>query len=254
MLYNVFMKYSLKEQFNKILDFLFVNDCKCIVCGKEIVKNSKYSMCKQCLDSLPYITKCCNKCGESIKSGTICLNCKQNLPKINRNFSIFKYEPPISTLITNLKFKNQKYLAKYLSNFLVDKFLEMEIEVDYIIPVPISEKRFKVRKFNQTELLCSTFEKELNIKIENNLVARVKDTPNQTSLNRRERLINLKDCFKVLNKQKVKGKTILIVDDVYTTGATINEIATVLFNAKAKAVYGLTVAHSTIQVAMEEND
>lgn len=246
------MRFNFKEKFNKLLDNIFVNDFKCIVCGKEILRNSRYSMCKDCLAKLPYIKKYCEKCGESIVSGNLCLNCKRELPKITQNFSVFDYSKPINYLITNLKYDNKKYIANYLSNFLVDKFIESNIKVDFVIPVPISENRLKIRGFNQAELLCSAFNEKLNMEVCPNLVSRIVDTISQTSLSRKERLTNLTNTFKVNDKNKIKGKSILIVDDVYTTGATINEIAKVLFKAKAKNVYGLTVAHSVNNVLMEE--
>ena len=243
------MKTSLKEKLNKLTDYLFVNDYKCIICNREIVKNSRYSTCDKCLKSLPYITHSCNICGASIKQGNLCLNCKRGLPSIAKNISVFDYTNPIDMLVYGLKYGNKKYLAKYLSNFMVDKFLESGLSVDFIIPVPMHSFRLNERGYNQAELLCESF-KSLNLEIKCNLVERIVNTVSQTSLPREKRLINLTNVFKVLDKKQVKGKNILIVDDVYTTGTTVGEIAKVLTKAGANKVYSLTLCHTVYEVPM----
>lgn len=232
-----------KDKFNKLFNWLFVNDYKCLICKREIPKNSRYSICTHCFDNLPKITKSCSKCGGSIVSGKVCLQCKDNVPKVEKAYSVFDYVSPVTKLIYKLKFNNEKYIAKYLSNFLVDLYIDKKFKVDYIIPVPLNIKRLRERTFNQSELLCQGFIEHLNLDVKCNIVERIVDTPHQTSLPRVDRLKNVKGAFKVINKNEVKNKVILIVDDVYTTGATINEIAEVLYKAKAKKVYAITVAH-----------
>ena len=104
LLYNFSMKLDLKEKLNKLADCLFVNDYKCLICNCEIVKNSRYSMCDKCLKSLPYITRSCNVCGESISTGNICLNCKRSMPNVSKNISVFDYVEPITNFVYGLKF------------------------------------------------------------------------------------------------------------------------------------------------------
>lgn len=252
--YNIDMKINLKEKLNKFLDHIFVPDCKCIVCGDEITRNSKYSMCAKCIKSLPDIKNPCEKCGGNVISGSVCLNCKSNKPIFERTFVSFNYTPSISTLIYKFKYENAKYLAPYLSNFLINTYIASGIDVDYIIPVPLSKERLTERTYNQAELLCVNFDKHLNIPVKTNIVERVKDTPHQTNLSRKERLTNLEKAFKVTSKKDVKGKTILIVDDVYTTGATLNEISKVLYSSGAKCVYGLTLAHGEYDLPFETKE
>ena len=235
---------KIKEKLGKLFNCLFVNDYKCIICNREIQKDSRYSICQHCFDNLPTITKSCSKCGARIVSGKICLNCKTTLPLIEKSYAVFEYISPITNLVYRLKFNNERYLAKYLGNFLVDYYKNKKLKVDYIIPVPLNFIRLKERKFNQVELLCENF-KDINVEVKCNVVERIVNTPHQTTLTREQRLKNVKGAFRVIDKALVKDKTILIVDDVYTTGATINEIAEVLYNAKAKKVYALTLAHTT---------
>lgn len=248
------MKQEIKQKFEKLLDKLFVKDITCIICGKEIVKDSRYSMCNKCKDNLPYIKCACTKCGADIPSGTLCLNCKRNLPIVEKNISVFNYVDPLTSLIYKLKYGNAKYLADYFGTFLVDKFVEQNIDVDILIPVPIHKIRLKERGYNQAELLSHKLNECLNIPIENDAVIRIVNTVNQARLEREKRLLNTKNVFKVVDKSKIKGKNILIVDDIYTTGATVNELAKVLYKSGANKIYSITLAHSKYKLTFEENN
>lgn len=245
------MKFKdIKEKFNKFLDHIFVPDIKCIVCGKEIKRNERYGMCDKCLLSLPTIIHPCTKCGSECISGDVCLNCKTITPSFTNCYVVLKYSPPVTALIHKAKYKNAKYLFKYLSNLMYDKYLELGLDIDMLIPVPLNENRIKERGYNQSLLLCETFIK-YGVHIDNDVLIRTKDTPHQTSLTREQRLTNLDKAFKVVDKSKIKGKTILILDDVYTTGSTLNEISKTLIKAGASKVYGLVLAHGDIYLPME---
>lgn len=145
---------KLHNTWNTFLNALYVKDFKCIICGKEIQENHNYCICNKCFKALPFIIKRCSICGGNIKSDLICTACKQRVEDITTNISVFNYKFPINHLITSLKYENKTYLAPYLSSFLVDKYIECNLKVDYIVPVPINRERFKERGFNQAELLC----------------------------------------------------------------------------------------------------
>jgi ComF family protein len=241
---------KIKEFISKLLNKLYVKDFKCIVCHREIPSGSKYSMCEKCRLNLPTIKNPCNKCGGDISVGGVCTNCKSNMPMFDRNIVALNYVPPITTLIHKFKYDNAKYLHEPLGEILVDTYMSSGYNVDYIIPVPMHPNRRKERGYNQVELLLSSFDK-IKVPYYIDIVERTIDTPHQTNLSRTKRLSNLDGAFKVLNKKMVKGKSILIVDDVYTTGATLNELAKVLFKTGAKSVYGLVIAHGSINIPME---
>ena len=249
-MYNIDMR--LKEKLCKLFDLLSAKDCKCIVCNREIHRDSKYCMCDKCRESLPAVKNPCAKCGGDIPSGVACLNCKSKPPIFEKTVVAYNYIPPISPLIYRLKYENAKYLAPYLGEMLVDTFLENNFDIDYIVPVPIHPNRRKERGYNQVELLLPAFD-NLNIPYKLSVVERTIDTPHQTDLPRKERLHNLENAFKVIDKSQVKGKSILIIDDVYTTGSTLNELASVLYSAKAKTVYCLVIAHGEIKILTEKN-
>ena len=116
--------------------------------------------------------------------------------------------------------------------------------VEVLIPVPLHPARKKARGFNQSRVLARELGKIVNIDIIEGVLVKSVNVPPQTTLTARERKKNIKGAFKVRDKAKIKDKTILLVDDVFTTGATIQECSTVLINAGAKEVRGITVAQA----------
>ena len=135
------------------------------------------------------------------------------------------------------------YLVPYLAQFIADKIILENISFDYIVPVPLNENRQKKRGFNQAEVLAEQVCKILSAKYKQ-VLTRQKDTPFQARLTREDRLVNLKDAFVVNDKTEVKGKTILLLDDIFTTGSTINECCKVLNKAKAKSVIAICLSHA----------
>jgi ComF family protein len=197
------------------------------------------------MQNLPFhMGRICYSCGDTVfGSGSYCLHCKDHEKPYEFARAPFTYEKAIKTLIYQLKYSKGKYLAPYLSLFLVDEFVKQNWNVDVIIPVPLFIGREKKRGFNQAALLSSQFEKLLSLPIDKESLIRVKNTPTQTKLTKVERKNNLTKAFVVTNKLNMKNKSILLIDDVFTTGATIEECSIVLKKAGAKNVYAITLAH-----------
>jgi len=116
--------------------------------------------------------------------------------------------------------------------------------IEVIMPVPLHPAREKTRGFNQSRVLARELGEIVNIGIIEGVLVKPVNVPPQTTLTAKERRKNIKGAFKVRDKAKIKDKTILLVDDVFTTGATIQECSTVLINAGAKEVRGITVAQA----------
>lgn len=116
--------------------------------------------------------------------------------------------------------------------------------IEVLIPVPLHPARKKARGFNQSRVLARELGKIVDIDIIEGVLVKSVNVPPQTTLTARERKKNIKGAFKVRDKAKIKDKTILLVDDVFTTGATIQECSTVLINAGGKEVRGITVAQA----------
>lgn len=230
----------------KILELLFPQNVKCLFCGKE---DGGFGICDECVKSLPYIEgKTCIKCGAPINSGNVCYECKNSNHHFERVFSIFNYDGEIKQSIIKFKQAGSKYVGRPLATLVADYFDKLEIPFDTIIPMPIHPNRLESRGFNQSELLLEVVKSRYG-RVYNNVLARVKDTPHQTGLGKANRQKNLDKAFKVIEKSKVKNKVVLVFDDIYTTGSTIDEVAKTLYKAGAVKVYGLCLAH-----AMFKND
>lgn len=244
-----FLKLFAKAKEN-LLDEIYPKNYSCYCCNDEIKVDNKHCLCNKCLTSLKYIKYPCKKCSEDLNEFTdYCINCKDKVRHFDKVISVLVYEGIAKNLIYKFKYSNQKYVADCLVSFMLNKIKNSDIlnEIDLIIPVPLSKERLKTRSFNQAELLSLKLAKELNIKHNSNILKRIKATPTQTHLNKKERAENLLNAFKVENISEVKGKTILVVDDIITTGATLDEIARVLKNRGAKVVYGLTLCHTKLE-------
>lgn len=248
----------MKKFFKFLNNLIFPKNFTCDICGEEIVEsNSKFNICIDCYKTLPIITgKVCLRCGEEIHSlSKYCLSCKSNKREFKQCFSVFNYIPPITDLVSRLKYYKNRYLGENFSPFLLEKLKSTELNPDIIIPVPLHPHRQKERGFNQAELLCKSFiENGYNVRFD--IIERMIDTEQQTTKNRIERIENVKDAFAFVsteNRKLIKDKVVLIIDDVFTTGSTLNEISKLLILVGAKEVYGLTLAHGVMEKALEDD-
>lgn len=242
------MKEKIRKVINKVLDYLIPPNIKCIYCGEEIDTPNKYHACSRCLKTLPYNNKkVCKLCGNKIiDEAKICLSCFSSPPPFKIARAPFLYEPPISGLIANIKFDNAKYAVNPLAQFMIDEYLKHNFNCDIIIPVPLSAKRVKTRKYNQAKLFADVIGKHFIIPVLDNVVSRSRHTAPQASLAWRARQENMINAFTLTNKSAIKGKNVLVVDDVFTTGATIKSLCQELKKAKPKNIYVLTLAHTYI--------
>lgn len=228
----------------KFLDALYPKNYVCLSCGCEIECND-IALCDKCKNSLPQLNKHrCNKCDATTNEDThICDLCKSTPMVFDKNYSAFDYSGSIKKMLLGLKYHGAKYNGSTLSYLLYEKYLTINHNFDLIIPVPLSAERLSERKYNQVEVLLEKFILE-KCNVVSDVLVRTIDTPHQASLSRRDRLTNLKGAFTITNKRVVKGKDVLLVDDVFTTGATVNECASTLFKAGAKSVTVLTLCRN----------
>ena len=175
--------------------------------------------------------------------------------------SSFKYEGTAKHLVYKLKYGGAKYAALPLSKYLVEAYKDSKIQnIDIVTCVPLSKERLKSRGYNQAQVLAEEFCKLLLLEnttlTQNyNLIKRVKNTPTQTSLTKLERRENLKDAFVYCEeKDEIKGKNILIIDDIFTTGATVEELTNVFKKNKAGKVYCLTCCHTVKKIKNDKKE
>lgn len=229
----------------RVLNFLKIHifnpKWRCNWCGKE--NFSQEFFCKECLDKLPFIDDAfCSHCGRQLKaSANSCLSCKGVMTSVDMARSVFSYKEPISKLIKDLKYFNKRYLVEMFGKYLANIYYKNYFNADYLMYVPMLKKRQRQRGFNQGQLLAEELSIRINVPVINP-ISKVKENVRQAKLGRNDRLNNIKGSFKVVDRKILKDKTILIVDDVITTGATSQVIGELLKKNGAKAVYLLTVA------------
>lgn len=237
---------------NKILKFisdaLFPQSFTCDICGTETFDGN---LCPDCFKTVAFNDKeVCPICGRKTTNPKICYECKARAPLFKRAVSPLVYRDGSTALIA--KFKNGNgYLKEYFSDLIAEKLKDFPA-VDCIVYVPMTEKSLNARGYNQAELLANSLSARIGLQVLKDAVVKQKDTPEQKLLSRKEREKNLNGCFKVEKRAEIKGKNILLVDDVLTTGATSEVICKLLLKAGAKNVYLATVA--SVEYKIEKQD
>ena len=186
----------------------------------------------------------CNKCKMKIIQHQIDIVIKPENKYFKELISILKYEGIIRYKILQYKFEDKAYIYKTFAKIVLKnkKVCGLLKKYDIIIPVPIHKKRKLQRGYNQTQLIAKEISKNIDIKFCNNVLVKNKNTIAQSKLNKNKRKQNIKGAFKALNVQNIQGKSVLLFDDIYTTGSTANECSKILKEAGAKTVGVLTIA------------
>lgn len=198
----------------------------------------------------------CGFCNQICKE-SLCKKCKIKIKEYEINsirqskntyydelLCIFKYENIIRDTLIKYKFQNKAYLYKTFSKIILknEKICGFLKKYDIIIPVPISKKRKIQRGYNQSYLIAKEITKYKVLKNECNCLIKQKDTIEQSKLGKNERKTNIQGAYKIINKEKIISKNVLIIDDIYTTGNTVNECAKELKKAGAKRIGVLAIA------------
>ena len=221
----------------RALEFIFLPSCG--ICGKL---GEKYL---------------CNKCKKDLEKYAIFAKSKFNERELNNQtekniannkpiykFHIFRYEELIRDLIIQYKFNEKSYLYKTFCEFIVKnkKTLDFIKSYDIIIPVPIHKKRYRARGYNQSELISKELARRCQLKCYNDILIKKVNNNAQSTLNKNERLENVKNVYKIIKPEKINNKKVLIFDDIYTTGATVQACALELKKAHTKEIGILTLA------------
>jgi len=225
----------LNNVFWKCVDLIYPPVCcTCGGIGKLI--------CDGCYSQIAFIQNPgCIFCGEPLKSGSICKRCKQQTPYFSRLRSFGYYSGPLRDAIVSLKYHRNIGLGSFFAPTLCEIIFKEKWNIDLITAIPLSSNRKKERGYNQAEILAKPIARKMNLPYSDKSVHRKKHTNSQVGLSVKERKLNMKDAFNA-DPQVVKDKTILLIDDVATTGATMDACAKALRDAGCHQVFGLTLA------------
>jgi len=197
--------------------------------------------CSLC--SKPFYNPVLLDCEEILK----CDECEQRALYFKKCRSLAIYQDEFKNIIQQFKFYDQPYIGKFLGTKLAE-FIKTDpdyMNSDLIIPVPLQKKREKERGYNQSFIIAQTLSKGILIPISARYLKRLGNHPPQSNLTMKERKLNVRGTFFVTNPLQIKGKTIILVDDVFTTGSTLNECARVLRHAGALQVLAITLARTS---------
>ncbi|MBO4572844.1 MAG: ComF family protein [Clostridia bacterium] len=245
----------LSKTFKKVVDKVFDVHLTCNMCREEVFNGEVF--CPECKKRLhPITADRCATCGrQNLKPVEACASCKNW--EVDKARSSFDYHDGASRLIKALKYDGAAYLAPILAGYMFRTYVENLFAPDVITFVPMTEKEKFLRGYNHAEKLCDELCALLDIE-PSDILEKKFETENQVGLDYAERKKNLKGSFGVKEGVDLKGKKVLIVDDVVTTGATAGEIAEVLKKRHADSVYLITVASVSDRVVFDarnaEND
>ncbi len=231
---------KLKSILNKFLNTAFSNKWTCNICGVEIFNGEYY--CNACKDKLiPITSSKCDHCGRLTQNSTnYCESCSGKNVNFDLARSVYAYNETVAKIIYNFKYSSKKYVKDIIAESLCNLYLSNFLVSDYLTFIPMTQERLDERGYNQSKLIADKMSETLKIpSIE--LVEKVKETSRQATLTASERQENLKSSFKA-KKIDLTGKTITVIDDVLTTGVTIDMVAKQLKKMGASKVYALTFA------------
>jgi len=237
------------KKFSELVVYTFFPKT-CFYCNTPLNYFSTQPLCNNCIKQIKIIDGLvCDKCGLPLYSGgKFCYNCKEQDRKTYFTFirGAVEYKEPIRTLVHEFKFNHKTFLKTFLGNFLIEGYSKnfKDIKIDIVCSVPMHKIKKFIRGYNQAELLAELLVEKFNLNYIPNLLTRRKYTVSQFKLSQQRRIENVKDAFEVQRKFQnvVKEKNILIIDDVCTTGETINQCAKVLKRYKAKNIFGYVLA------------
>lgn len=230
-----------------LIEFFFPP--RCPFCGKNLEESGAFRPCSSCLSEIKFFSHPrCPRCGLGFYTVSgddhLCSGCLSEEWDFARARSLGPYEGLMIEIISRFKFKGATRLAKPLGALLAEyKDPEFSFsEFDLILSVPLHPKRLKQRGFNQSLLLARRVSQALSIPLDFKSLQRIRHTLPQTELSGPERKKNIRGAFEVKETGGISGKRLLLVDDVFTTGATVQECSKVLLKAGAKQVDVLTLA------------
>ncbi|MGI6566602.1 MAG: ComF family protein [Firmicutes bacterium] len=273
-------RYPLGEYLNNIwqasLDLLFPPPALCTVCGRKLTLGAQLKLCPWCLEQLPLVgTSLCQQCGRPVAGGHgntledcsanlqtaaarqpkalaldeqgpgLCFDCRHVKHFFVRNRAVGIYSGALKEQIQEMKYRYNRQLGIALGQVmaLMAKGRGWIPREAHLLAVPLHPQRLQQRGYNQAELLIQGMESLLPAPVlEPGTVVRRQATEASRSLNPRQRRANLRGAFYVPRPGRVADKVLCIVDDIYTTGATLDELARTLLQAGARAVYGLTLS------------
>ena len=242
---------SVRRAFGRIADLLWPRICAVEGCGRPSDRPARH-ICSRCFAVLPFLEAGgeCSLCGMPVPAetthGFTCETCLTRKPAFERARSALRYVGPAEGLVKAFKYHRELQLQEDFGD-LMEATLRTKFEyaaVDVVMPVPLHPHKFSERGFNQSELLAGSLARRINRRLDTRSFTRKRDTPPQAGSSGEKRRTNLHAAFAVARPEYVRGRTVLLVDDVMTTGSTLSECAKTLLKAGASRIWCITLARA----------
>ena len=239
---------GIREWFDKLRRASLARGYTCDVCGTELFDYPNRRLCTTCEEKLLFPKRTCPKCGRETVAEGVCLTCKGSMPSFTRGLSPFAYKGEAALTVNRMK-NGDPRLAAYFGERMAEKFLEgYEAELSpplLLIPIPLTPTRLRERGYNQAQRLAESLQQRLlerwvQAELDGEVLQKQRETKLQKQTSGKERAENVQGAYHVHKRTACKGKTILLIDDIMTTGATGSECAKLLLSAGAKEVIFLT--------------
>ncbi|MCS7281545.1 MAG: ComF family protein [Desulfobacterota bacterium] len=227
------------DSLKSVLHLVFPETCA--GCGRD-----GKVFCEDCSKSLSFVEPhlSCFLCGRLIGKLSLCGECLEQERNYSAGFFLYYYTGPVKNALCAFKFEGRKRAGRILVRLSERRILGMGLKFDYIVPIPVTEKKRKERGFNQAYIIAQEISRITRIPILCGHLIKSKETMDQSSLSKKEREKNVKGAFKIRNGSYFKGKKILIVDDLFTTGSTLMEASKVVKLAGADTVCVFALARA----------
>jgi competence protein ComFC len=234
--------------FKSIINLLYPPLCQ--VCGKRAGEWNE-ALCEDCLKKIrrrtpPFCVKCGKQLPDTPHVQELCRDCEKNDYYFDSVFSIFHYEDVLIDLIHNLKYKKLTSTLRPFAELTADFLKKMPYseKIDVVTSVPMHPFRLLKREINCPHIIAGKISKILGIRYRGNILKKVKNIPPQSKLKRNERIKNIKGAFRAVESRvkDIRHKNVLLVDDLFTTGSTVNECSRILKEAGAGRVKVITLA------------
>lgn len=220
-------------------DWMFPREC--LACGDP--PRRRHDFCLPCWNDLPRIDSACPRCGLPSPTNAECGRCQRRPPAFDRTIALFRYEHPVDFWIQQLKYGHKLHIARSLGEAFADHILESGADLpDRLIPVPLHRSRMRERGFNQSLEIARTIARILQVPVDHRSILRSRPTAPQSDLPYDKRRSNVRGTFSV--DRSIPSAYVAVVDDVMTTGSTVNEVARCLRQSKVKdlAIWSLARA------------
>lgn len=228
-----------------LLDMLYPENLVCPGCSTTYVWSELNGICHDCLKKVEFIQSFCPRCGRLKEVNTLCSECRGGSWFFNQSRSIALYRGKMRDFILKYKYYHQLDLVNPLSKlmFLYYQYYYSDLKIDLIIPVPLHKMRLEQRGFNQAELLAEKLAEKTGIYFSREILTRVRNTMPLYNLSSNQRRKVIQGCFEINSKRDLSDKNLLLVDDIFTTGSTVNEISRLIKEEyQSTEVYVLTLA------------